>query len=87
MNYKREYGEWDRVAVDKTETSYTLKNLWCGSRYQIYITAFNKIGAGEASPILTTKTKGYGKLFYIYLVYCISIKMLELFAMFYIFKI
>lgn len=42
VHYKTEFGEWDTVQVSNEATSYTLENLWCGSRYHIYVTAYNR---------------------------------------------
>uniref|UniRef100_T1IUI6 Down syndrome cell adhesion molecule-like protein Dscam2 n=1 Tax=Strigamia maritima TaxID=126957 RepID=T1IUI6_STRMM len=58
LHYKRNYGEWEEVKVDAGTDTYTLENLWCGTRYQIYLVSSNKIGASESSGILTAKTKG-----------------------------
>lgn len=56
--YKRDYGEWEEIGVKADYDSYTLENLDCGTRYQVYMTAFNAIGWGNASVVLLTKTKG-----------------------------
>lgn len=37
---------------------YTLDNLQCGSAYYIYILAYNRVGNGSPSEILTVRTKG-----------------------------
>lgn len=58
IHYKPEFGEWETVQVASQAQKYTLENLWCGSRYQIYVTAYNAIGTGDPSDILNTKTKG-----------------------------
>ncbi|XP_066972085.1 cell adhesion molecule Dscam1 [Macrobrachium rosenbergii] len=58
MNYKREYGDWEEVELHTARTSHTLSGLVCGSRYQLYVTAYNKVGTGLPSEILTTSTKG-----------------------------
>ncbi|XP_046388214.1 Down syndrome cell adhesion molecule-like protein Dscam2 isoform X11 [Ischnura elegans] len=64
VHYKPEFGDWETAQVAAgQETSggqnkYTLEGLWCGTRYQIYVTAYNNIGTGEASDILNTRTKG-----------------------------
>lgn len=41
IHYKPEFGEWETVQVASQAQKYTLENLWCGSRYQIYATAYN----------------------------------------------
>ncbi|KAL9920277.1 Down syndrome cell adhesion molecule 1 isoform 9-T9 [Glossina fuscipes fuscipes] len=59
IHYKPEFGEWETSEVSVDAQKYTIENLLCGSRYQVYATGFNNIGAGEASDILNTRTKGY----------------------------
>nr|XP_027238254.1 Down syndrome cell adhesion molecule-like protein Dscam2 [Penaeus vannamei] len=56
--YKPEFSTWESVQVPASTRSYLLEGLWCGSRYQIYASAYNKIGTGESSEILNTRTKG-----------------------------
>ncbi|XP_055694224.1 cell adhesion molecule Dscam2 isoform X11 [Lutzomyia longipalpis] len=58
LHYKPEFGDWDTVEVAVDAQKYTIENLFCGSRYQVYATGYNTIGAGEASDILNTRTKG-----------------------------
>ncbi|XP_023247278.1 Down syndrome cell adhesion molecule-like protein Dscam2 [Copidosoma floridanum] len=58
IHYKPEFGDWETVQISSIALKYTLENLWCGSRYQIYVTAYNAIGMGEPSDILNTRTKG-----------------------------
>ncbi|XP_047359301.1 Down syndrome cell adhesion molecule-like protein Dscam2 isoform X36 [Vespa velutina] len=58
IHYKPEFGDWETVQISSTAQKYTLENLWCGSRYQIYVTAYNGIGTGDPSDILNTRTKG-----------------------------
>lgn len=41
IHYKPEFGDWETVQISSTVQKYTLENLWCGSRYQIYVTAYN----------------------------------------------
>ncbi|XP_076297126.1 Down syndrome cell adhesion molecule 1 isoform X43 [Lasioglossum baleicum] len=58
IHYKPEFGDWDTVQISSTDQIYTLENLWCGSRYQIYVTAYNGIGTGDPSDMLNIRTKG-----------------------------
>lgn len=62
INYKREGGDWEEYEVGPRSTSHVLQGLVCGSAYQVFITAFNKIGNGLPSDILTRHTKGNGEL-------------------------
>lgn len=41
IHYKPEFGDWDTAQISSTVQKYTLENLLCGSRYQIYVTAYN----------------------------------------------
>lgn len=43
VKYKPEFGDWETVQVPATAQKYTLENLWCGSRYQISVTAYNRL--------------------------------------------
>ncbi|XP_069177268.1 cell adhesion molecule Dscam1 [Procambarus clarkii] len=56
--YKPEFSNWESIQVPSSTRTYSLEGLWCGSRYQIYASAYNKIGTGESSEILNTRTKG-----------------------------
>ncbi|XP_055318397.1 cell adhesion molecule Dscam2 isoform X21 [Sitodiplosis mosellana] len=58
LHYKPEFGDWETVEVAVDAQKYTIESLFCGSRYQVYATGYNSIGAGEASDILNTRTKG-----------------------------
>ncbi|EDW31485.1 GL10941 [Drosophila persimilis] len=52
------FGEWETAEVSVDSQKHNIESLLCGSRYQVYATGFNNIGAGEASDILNTRTKG-----------------------------
>nr|XP_027209811.1 Down syndrome cell adhesion molecule-like protein Dscam2 [Penaeus vannamei] len=56
--YKPEFSTLETVQVPASTRSYLLEGLWCGSRYQIYASAYNKKGTSESSEILNTRTKG-----------------------------
>ncbi|KAF2359815.1 Fibronectin type III [Trinorchestia longiramus] len=58
LHYKPEFSDWETVQVPAAARTYTLENLWCGSRYQIYAAAYNKIGTGEPSEVLSKRTRG-----------------------------
>lgn len=57
-NKERTNGEWEEVRVSHKESSLVLKGLWCGSRYQIYIQAYNQIGMGGQSDNVAATTEG-----------------------------
>ncbi|XP_037045508.1 Down syndrome cell adhesion molecule-like protein Dscam2 isoform X1 [Bradysia coprophila] len=58
INYKRDNGDWEELQIDSKTNSHLLGNLWCGTRYQLYITAYNKIGTGLPCDIVNSFTKG-----------------------------
>lgn len=58
LTYRREFGDWEEITLDRRSNSYLLENLQCGTRYQFTIAAFNKIGSGSASAVETARTKG-----------------------------
>ncbi|VVC29919.1 Fibronectin type III,Immunoglobulin subtype,Immunoglobulin-like domain,Immunoglobulin-like [Cinara cedri] len=58
INYKRDHGDWEEIHIDSQTHFHVLQKLLCGTRYQLYITAYNKIGTGLPCDILTSYTKG-----------------------------
>ena len=58
INYKKNFGDWEEVQLATPRTSHTLKKLACGSKYSLYVTAYNNVGNGLPSEILTASTKG-----------------------------
>lgn len=46
------------IAADAS--SYTLKELRCGSLYHLYLSAYNRVGTGSPSDVLSVSTKGSG---------------------------
>ncbi|XP_012280177.1 Down syndrome cell adhesion molecule-like protein Dscam2 [Orussus abietinus] len=58
LHYKREFGEWEEVKVSHRFNSFLLSKLWCGTDYQIYLTAYNRIGMGSPSDIVKARTEG-----------------------------
>ncbi|KAK7021096.1 hypothetical protein SK128_026418, partial [Halocaridina rubra] len=55
---KREFGEWRRVEVPADADSYTLTGLQCGTRYQVYVSAYNHVGVSQPSESIPSKTLG-----------------------------
>lgn len=41
LHYKKEFEEWETVEVAADAQKYTIENLVCGSRYQVYATGYN----------------------------------------------
>lgn len=58
INYKREMGDWEELRIDSKTNSHLLGNLWCGTKYHLYMTAYNKIGTGLPCDIVNSFTKG-----------------------------
>ncbi|VEN35147.1 unnamed protein product, partial [Callosobruchus maculatus] len=58
IHYKPEFGDWEKVEVGPSTDKYTIDKLLCGTRYQLYVTAYNSIGTGDSSDNLTPKTRG-----------------------------
>lgn len=58
INFKRENGDWEELQIDSKTNSHLLGNLWCGTKYQLYVTAYNKIGTGLPCDIVNTHTTG-----------------------------
>lgn len=48
------------MEVPADADSYTLTGLQCGTRYQVYVSAFNHVGVSEPSDTIPTKTLGRG---------------------------
>lgn len=58
LAFRRELGEWEEAALDRRASTHLLAGLHCGTRYQLTLTAFNKIGSGPPSALRTATTKG-----------------------------
>ncbi|XP_049855065.1 Down syndrome cell adhesion molecule-like protein 1 [Schistocerca gregaria] len=56
--YKKEFGEWEQVRLAAEDRNWTLGELQCGTRYQLYLQAFNQEGRGAATPTATVRTLG-----------------------------
>ncbi|RWS12489.1 cell adhesion molecule-like protein [Dinothrombium tinctorium] len=50
--------EWREIRLQGHQTLYVGLNLNCGTRYQYYLVAYNKIGRGDQSDTITVKTDG-----------------------------
>lgn len=58
LSYRREFGDWEEILLDRRMDSHMLENLLCGTGYQFTISAFNRIGSGNPSNIEMARTKG-----------------------------
>lgn len=53
--------EWKEIRIPGQQSFFSALDLKCGTRYQFYLIAYNKVGRGEGSDIITVKTDGYIK--------------------------
>lgn len=60
VNYKRHQGDWEELQILSKTDEHMLRNLWCGTKYLLCITAYNRIGTGLPCDIVTAHTKGTG---------------------------
>lgn len=58
INFKRENGDWEELQIESKTNYHLLGNLWCGTKYQLYITSYNKIGTGLPGDIVNAHTTG-----------------------------
>lgn len=58
LSYRREFGDWEELSLNRRVSTHTLEDLQCGTIYQFTLAAFNKIGTGAASKIENARTKG-----------------------------
>lgn len=61
--YSRKYqaNNWETISVSEKIQGHTLRNLRCGTLYQVRVEAFNEMGNGEPSDVLQFSTLGQGK--------------------------
>lgn len=53
--------QWQAIQLAPRQRSHLLKNLECGTWYAMKIWAFNKVGKGEPSDLVSVSTRGKGK--------------------------
>uniref|UniRef100_A0A336M1C8 CSON009678 protein n=1 Tax=Culicoides sonorensis TaxID=179676 RepID=A0A336M1C8_CULSO len=58
IHYRRTHGNMEELQLSRHATSHELKDLACGSMYQIYLTVSNKIGTSPGSTTLHVRTQG-----------------------------
>ncbi|KAH8391710.1 hypothetical protein KR009_001715, partial [Drosophila setifemur] len=58
LTFRKESEEWEKLALDRRKNTYFLKNLQCGTQYQITINTFNRIGTSLSGQLNSIKTKG-----------------------------
>ncbi|XP_077560085.1 cell adhesion molecule Dscam1-like isoform X4 [Haemaphysalis longicornis] len=58
LHYKEDQNDWVKQHVPGSQQSIVLENLRCGTRYQLYMEAFNDAGKGDPTQVLSVKTEG-----------------------------
>ncbi|CRK99030.1 CLUMA_CG011985, isoform A [Clunio marinus] len=58
LTYRRHFGEWHELILERRSNSHILDNLQCGTEYEFTIAALNKIGSGATSETVIIKTIG-----------------------------
>lgn len=58
IHYRRTHGNMEELQLSRHATSHELKELACGSMYQIYLTVSNHIGTSPGSTTLHVRTQG-----------------------------
>ncbi|GAB6033034.1 Down syndrome cell adhesion molecule-like protein 1, variant 2 [Chamberlinius hualienensis] len=58
LYYKKDFSEWEKIAIEASQRFYSLNQLDCGTRYHIYVSAVNRIGEGSPSETVTIRTEG-----------------------------
>lgn len=53
---------WENVELESEIESYELRQLRCGTEYQIFIQAISSVGYSQSSQTLIAKTKGTSRL-------------------------
>jgi hypothetical protein len=72
INYKRDHGDWEEMQIEAKANSHTLHNRGCGTRDQLYISAFYKIGTGLPCDIVNAYTKGSGRVSHPYVYFGVN---------------
>ncbi|XP_053986908.1 cell adhesion molecule Dscam2 isoform X2 [Hylaeus volcanicus] len=62
LSYKRDQGGWEEIALSPEQTEFILSGLKCGSSYLAHLTAHNRVGTGDPSPLISATTKGTAPL-------------------------
>lgn len=58
LHYRRAHGNLEEKHLSRHASSHELKDLMCGSTYNIYLTSHNKIGSSPPSTTLHVRTQG-----------------------------
>lgn len=60
LHFRKRSGEWRINSLEEDIRMYKLNNLECGTQYEMYMTAQNKIGNSAPSELLVVSTNGSG---------------------------
>lgn len=55
---RQESKDWEERPLFADIRTFNLSNLDCGRRYDLYIVAYNEVGRGQASDVISSKTDG-----------------------------
>uniref|UniRef100_A0ABD2XN24 Down syndrome cell adhesion molecule-like protein Dscam2 n=1 Tax=Trichogramma kaykai TaxID=54128 RepID=A0ABD2XN24_9HYME len=58
LSYKKDKGGWEEISLSPEHTELSLNGLKCGSTYVAHLTAQNRVGTGDPSPLISAVTKG-----------------------------
>ncbi|KAM7292998.1 Down syndrome cell adhesion molecule-like protein 1 homolog [Ixodes scapularis] len=58
LHVRKDFEEWYEVNVPRNVVEYNVENLSCGASYQLYLAAYNSVGRGGPSNIISAKTVG-----------------------------
>uniref|UniRef100_T1JI03 Fibronectin type-III domain-containing protein n=1 Tax=Strigamia maritima TaxID=126957 RepID=T1JI03_STRMM len=58
LHYQSDNGQWETKEIDSDYERYRLENLLCGTKYNIFVEAYNKIGLSEPCETIITFTEG-----------------------------
>lgn len=58
INYRSHLENWEELKIVGRRSSFSLENLKCGTKYQVTMSAFNKIGRSDVSEAISVATAG-----------------------------
>ena len=61
INYRGDEREWTSEQIPLTNT-HQINEIKCGTKYSVYLNAFNEAGRSESSEMVMVKTQGTGLL-------------------------